>query len=176
MAGSHANLLATQKVEKVVDLVGQKINSKFGEFAADFMESMEIEENWRKELEAKVASLEERLEHTLAHVANLAALTLSVQSQVGDLEDMVMDELDDAEGDTAVSSSSSDFDLVENVVAIPIPTPSIIHGALIPIKVPEEFIPPSLHSTPSPPYIQAWEDDLSHDGVLEYWVDPGVDS
>ena len=78
------------------------------------------------------------------------------------------------EGDhTAVLTSSSEFDLVENMVAIPIPPP-IIHNTLILIEVPEAFIPPSLRTTPSPPYVQAREEDLEHDGVLEYWADPEV--
>jgi hypothetical protein len=58
-------------------------------------------------------------------------------------------------------------DPVENMVAILIPAPSIIHTL---VEIPKEFILPSLRSTPSPPYVQAVEDDLSHDGVLEYWV------
>jgi hypothetical protein len=165
-----------EELEKVVDLVGQKIDVKFGEFAANFMESMEIEESRRNDLEVKVTSLEGQLEHTLAHVVNLATLTLSIQTRVGELEDMVMveSEDEDVEGDTVVSSSLSDFDLVENMVAIPVPTPSIVHDTLIPIEVLEEFIPPSLHSTPSPPYVQAWEEDPLHDGVPEYRVDPEV--
>jgi hypothetical protein len=160
-----------------VDLTGQKIDAKFREFASDFMELMEIEESRQKELEMKVTGLEERLEHTLAHVANLSSLLLSVQTQVGDLEDVVMEESDDNAYGEMVSSSlslSTNVELVKNMVAIPVPAPSIIHHSLIPIKIPEEFIPPSLRSTPSPPYVQAWEDDPSHDGVLEYWVDPEI--
>jgi hypothetical protein len=123
-------------------------------------------------LETKVASLEERLEHTLAHTANLATLLLSVQRQVGEVEDAIMDESEeDAEGDMVVSSSLSDLDPMENVVAIPIPAPTIIHTL---VEIPEEFIPPSFHSTPSPLYILAWGDDLLHDGVPEYWADPEV--
>ena len=45
---------------------------------------------------------------------------------------------------------------------------------LIPVDTPEEFIPPSLCGTPSPPYIQDRDEDPVHDGVLEYWADPGV--
>ena len=140
------------------------------------MEAMEIKESWRTNLEAKVTALEERLEHTLTHTANLATLLLSVQSQVAEVEDAVMAESgdEDAEGDTAVSTSSSEFDLVENMVAIPIPPP-IIH-TLIPIEVPEAFIPPLLHSTPSPPYVAVREEDPLHDGVLEYWADPEASS
>ena len=73
------------------------------------------------------------------------------------------------------SSSLTDVDLVEKMVAIPVPALSAVHMSLAPIEVPEEFIPPSLRSTPSPPYVQAQAEDPTHDGVPEYWVDPGVD-
>jgi hypothetical protein len=81
---------------------------------------------------------------------------------------------EDAEGDTAVSTSSSEFDPVENMVAIPIPPP-VIH-TLIPVEVSEAFIPPSLRTTPSPPYVADCEEDPVHDGVPEYWADPGAGS
>jgi hypothetical protein len=74
-----------------------------------------------------------------------------------------------------VSSSSSDLDPVENMVAIPIPAPSIVHTL---VEIPEEFVPPILRpsssvlSTPSLEYVQALEDDPAHDGIPEYWVDP----
>jgi hypothetical protein len=71
-----------------------------------------------------------------------------------------------------VLSLSSKFDPVENMVVIPIP-PLVIH-TLIPVEVPEAFIPLSLQTTPSPPYVASHEEDLVHDGVLEYWVDLGA--
>jgi hypothetical protein len=165
-----------EELDKVVGLVGEKIDVKMGEFSSDLMEALEIEENHWKDLEAKVSGLEERLEHTLTHVANLASLLLSIQSCVAEVEDAIMEESgeEDAEGEMVVSSSSSKFDPVENMVTIPIPAPSTVY-TLVPVDVPEEFIPPSLHMTPSPPYIPNWEEDPSHDGVLEYWVDPEVD-
>jgi predicted nucleic acid-binding Zn-ribbon protein len=84
-----------EEMEKVVDLIGQKIDVKFREFSSDFMEVMEIEENQRKDLKAKVAGLEERLEHTLTHTANLATLLLSVQSPVVEVKDVIMEESGD---------------------------------------------------------------------------------
>jgi hypothetical protein len=66
-----------------------------------------------------------------------------------------------------LSSSLTDVDLVENMVAIFIPAPSVIHTL---VEIPEEFIFLSLRSTPSP-YVQAVEDDPLHDGVPEYLVD-----
>ena len=116
--------------------------------------------------------LEEKLEHALSHVANLAALLLSIQNRVVQLDDVVMEEASDAEGDTVVSSSSSEFDLVENMVVIPIPPP-VIH-TLIPVEVSEAFIPLSLWMTPSLPYVMDHEEDLVHDGVPEYWADLGA--
>ena len=158
-----------------MDLTGQKIDAKFGEFSSDFMEAMEIEETWRKDLETKVASLEERLEATLAHMANLAALLLSVQTHLGEVEDAVMadSEDDDAKGDEVVSSLSLDFGPAENMVAIPVPAPSVVH-TLIPVDVPEVFIPMSLCSSPSPLYVEAQEEDPLHGGVPEFWADPEV--
>jgi hypothetical protein len=88
------------------------------------------------------------------------------------LEDVVMEEAEDedAEGDTAVSTSSSEFDPVENMVVIPIPPP-VIH-TLIPVEVSEAFIPPLLWVTPSPPYIADRTEDPSHNGTPEFWADP----
>jgi hypothetical protein len=55
----------------VVELAGQKIDAKMGKFSSDLMEALEIKENRRRDLETKVSGLEERLEHTLTHVAKL---------------------------------------------------------------------------------------------------------
>jgi hypothetical protein len=112
-------------------------------------------------------------------MSDLTNLVISLQSRVSEVEDAVMDESKD-DGGEVVSSSSSDLDPVENLVAIPVPAPSIIHTL---VEIPEEFVPPILRpssavpSTPSPEYVEAVEDDLVHDGVPEYWADPeaGVD-
>jgi hypothetical protein len=89
---------------------------------------------------------------------NLAALLLSIQSRVVEVEDVVMaDPEDEAEGEV-LSSSSSDLDPVENMVAIPVPGLSVVHTL---VEIPEEFVPPilwpslSVPSTLSPPYVQA---------------------
>jgi hypothetical protein len=164
-----------EEMDRVVELVGQKIDTKMGEFSANLMEVLEIEENSWKDLEGKVAGLEERLEHTLAHVANLASLLLSIQSCVVEVEDAMMEGTnEDVEG-KVLSSSSSDLDPVENMVAILVPALSIIHML---VEIPEEFVPlilcmsSSVPSTPSSPYVQAMEEDPLHDGTPEYWVDP----
>jgi hypothetical protein len=166
-----------EELDQVVGLVGEKIDVKMGEFSADLMEALEVGENCWKDLEAKVTGLEERLEHTLAHVANLASLLLSVQTRVAEVEDAVMEGTEeDAEGEV-LSTSSSDLDPVENMVVIPIPGPSIVHTL---VEIPEEFVPPILCTsspalpTPSPEYVQALEEDPSHVGVPKYWADPEV--
>jgi hypothetical protein len=163
-----------EELDRVVGLVREKIDTKMGEFSSDLMEALEIEESRRKDLEAKVASLEEKLVNSLNHTADLVRLVVSVQSRVSELEDAVMEESEEG-GEEVVSSSSSDLDPVENMVAIPVPAPSVIHTL---VAIPEEFIPPILQSSPavpstlSPKYVQALEDDLAHDGTPEYWADP----
>jgi hypothetical protein len=108
-------------------------------------------------------------ETTLSQVANLASIVFNLRTRVGELEDAVMEEAD-AKGDAVVSTSSSEFDPVENMVAIPIPPPTI--HTLIPVEVPEALVTLSLQMTPSPPYIVDRVEDPVHDGVPEYWVDP----
>jgi hypothetical protein len=157
----------------VVELVGQKINARMSEFSDQHLEVMEIEEERRSALEEKVAGPEQKPEIAIGHVANMASLLLSVQSRVVEVEDAVMEETEDLE--EVLSSSSSDLDPVENMVAIPIPVPSVVHTL---VEVPEEFVPPILRSssavpsTPSPEYVEALEEDPSHQGVPKYWADP----
>jgi hypothetical protein len=47
-----------EEMDKVIDLVGQKIDAKMGEFSSNLMEALEIEENRQKDLETKVSGLE----------------------------------------------------------------------------------------------------------------------
>jgi hypothetical protein len=164
-----------EEIDRVVELVGQKIDTKMGEFSSDLMEALEIEENQRKDLEAKVAFLEEKLVNSLTHTANLTALILSIQARVVEVEDAVMEESEGDDGGEVASSSSSNLYPVENMVAIPVLAPSAIHML---VEIPEEFVPPILRPplsvplTPSPEYVQALEDDPAHDGTPEYWADP----
>jgi hypothetical protein len=156
-----------EEMDRAVELVGQKIDAKMGEFSSDLMEALEIEENRRKDLKAKVAFLEEKLVNSLTHMSNLMSLILSVQARVAEVEDAVMEEDDDGE---VVFSSFSDLDPVENMVAIPVPAPFVLHML---VGIPEEFVPPILQpssavlSTPSPEYVQALEDDPVHNGTPE---------
>ena len=149
--------------ERVIELVGQKIEVKFKGFIADHVEVVVAEEAKRTALEARVEELEQRLRDTVV-------LLWSFSDHLVEVEDTMMEE-SDAEGEAAASSSLSDFGLVENMVAIPVPGPLVIH-TLIP--VPDMFIPLSVCSSPSPPYVQAWEEDPVHSGVPEYWAGPDV--
>jgi hypothetical protein len=145
-----------EELEKVVRLVGEKIEAKFGEFSNEFLEVMGIEDTCWSALEERVTALE-------GIVALFTGLLSSVQQCVRELEDAMLEE----------SDAEEDVDPVENIVAILVPAPSVIH-MLVPVNTPEEFIPPSLHGMPSPPYVRDRDEDLVHDGVPEYWVDPGV--
>ena len=88
-----------------------------------------------------------------------------------------MEESEEDNTEVPSPSSSSDLDPVENMVAIPIPAPSVVHTL---VEIPEEFVPPvlrssaSVASTPSPEYVQALEEDPASHGVPEFWADPEV--
>jgi hypothetical protein len=83
----------------------------------------------------------------------------------------------------------SDLDLVENMVAIPVPAPGVVIHTLVPVDIPMEFVPPILcdlnplgepegvaishaQASPSQTYIESQDEDPMHlEGVLEFWVD-----
>jgi uncharacterized protein YoxC len=163
-----------EELDRVVGLVGEKIDARMSEFSNQHMEAVAAEEARRVALEAKVAFLEEKLTDSLLRSSDLVNLVLALQNRVGEIEDAVMEE-SEGSGPEVESSSSADLDPIENMVAIPVPALSIIHTL---VAIPEEFIPPILQSssavpsTPSPEYVQALEDDLAHDGIPEYWADP----
>ena len=165
-----------EELEQTISLVEGKIDAKIREITADWVEALEIEEAWQKDLEEKVAFLEEKITNCLLHQADMVNLVLALQGHLSEVEDAVMEESEE-EGAEVLSSSSSDLDPVENMVAIPVLAPSVIHTL---VEIPEEFVPPilwlpsSVTLTPSPEYVQVLEEDLSHAGVPEYWVDPKV--
>jgi chromosome segregation ATPase len=80
------------ELEKVVDLAGMKIKTKVSAIATNFAKAMEIEKARWSASEAKIVALEEKPEHALSHIANLAGLLISIQNMVGQLEDVVMEE------------------------------------------------------------------------------------
>ena len=157
----------------MVSLVEGKIDAKIGEITADWMEALEIEEARRKDLE-KVAFLEEKITNCLLHQADTVNLVLTLQGHLTQVEDVVMEESKE-DVEVPSSSSSSDLDPVENMVAIPIPALSVIRTL---VEIPEEFVPPilrsssSVASTPSPEYVQALEEDPASHGIPEFWADP----
>jgi hypothetical protein len=59
-----------------VELVGQKIDSKFGEFASDVMEMVEIKESHREDLVSVradcLATLSDRCMHATTQATNVA--------------------------------------------------------------------------------------------------------
>jgi hypothetical protein len=162
-----------EELDRVMALVGERIDAKIGEITSDWVEALEIEENRRKDLEGKVAFLEEKVVNFLTYQQDTVALVLSLQGRLSEVEDAVMEESDGVQ-EEVVSSSSSDLDPVENMVAILVPAPSIIHTL---VEIPEGFVPPifwsssSVASTPSPEYVQAVEEDPLHAGVPEFWAD-----
>ena len=162
-----------EELDWVVSLVGEKIDAKIGEITADWVEALEIEENQRKDLEEKVAFLE-KITNCFLHQADTVNLILALQGRISQVEDAVMEESEEEEAEV-LSSSSSNLDPVENMVAIPIPAPSVVHML---VEIPEEFVPPvlrsslSVTSTLSPEYVQALEEDPLHIGIPEYWADP----
>jgi hypothetical protein len=156
-----------EELDKVMALVGEKIQSGMEDLSSRFSEALELEGRRYGVLARDVELLKSQLETPQENNVLLAGLITSLQGRVGELEDVVMEESDDdAEGEV-VSLSLSDMELVENMVALPVPAPLMFCYTLVPVETPGEFVPPSLHSTPSPPYVKPVEDDLSHDGVLE---------
>ena len=81
-----------EELEGTVSLVEEKINSKIGEITADWMEALEIEEARRKDLEEKVAFLEEKITNCLLHQADTVNLVLALQGRLTQVEDVVMEE------------------------------------------------------------------------------------
>jgi hypothetical protein len=171
------------RINKVIDrkMVRQdeELDWVVGLFGERLEEVVASETAWRVALEEKVAFLEEKLTDSLLRSSDLVNLVLTLQNRVGEIEDDVMEE-SEGSGPEVVSSSLSDLDPIENMVAIPVPAPSIVHML---VAIPEEFIPPVLQSssavpsTLSPEYVQALEDDPAHGGAPEFWADPeaGVD-
>jgi hypothetical protein len=129
-----------KELDRVMALVWEKIDAKIGEITSDWVEALEIKENRRKDLEGKVAFLEEKVVNFLTYQQDTVALVLSLQGRLSEVEDAMM-EGSDVVQEEVVSSSSSDLDPVENMVAIPVPAPSIIHTL---VEIPEEFVPPIL--------------------------------
>jgi chromosome segregation ATPase len=161
-----------EELDRVMALVGEKINAGMEELKAEFLEVLEVEGRRYGVLARDVELVKSRLETAQETNILLVSRLGAFQARVMELEDALMEGSEDAKGEP--SESSSDLEPVENMVAIPIPAPSVVR-TLVPVEVASKFIPPSHHLTPSPPYVAEWLEDPEHSGVPEFWVDPGVD-
>jgi hypothetical protein len=79
-------------------LVGEKIEAKFGEFSDQFLGAMKMEDAQCLETEEKVTVLEEKIASLNASNTILAVMVTSLQTHIGELEDVIMED-SDAEGD-----------------------------------------------------------------------------
>jgi hypothetical protein len=154
-----------EELDRVMALVGEKICAGMEELKAEFLEALELEGRRYGVLASDMELVKSRLVTAQENNVLLVSRLSSFQAELTDLEDAMMEESEDAEGEP--SDSSSDLEPVENIVAIPVPGPSMIH-ALVPVETPFKFIPPSLHLTPFPPYVAERSEDLEHSGVPEF--------
>jgi hypothetical protein len=161
-----------EELDRVMALVGEKIAASVEKLRAEFLEVLGVEGRRYSTLASDMELVKLWLATSQENNVLLASQLGSLQARLTNLEDTVMSDGDDAEGEP--SDSSSDLEPVENVVAIPVPGPSVIH-TLVPVETPLEYIPPSLCLTPSPPYVAERSEDPEHSGVPEFWVDLGVD-
>jgi hypothetical protein len=74
----NKNFVHLDEELEVVELVGQKIDSKFGEFASDVMEMVEIKESHREDLVSVradcLATLSDRCMHATTQATNVARI------------------------------------------------------------------------------------------------------
>jgi hypothetical protein len=160
-----------EELDRVMALVGKKIQSGMEDLNTRFAEALELE-GWRygalaRDMELVKSWLETAQENNILLVTHLSAF----QVRITKVEDVLMNDLD-AEGEPL--DLSSDLDPVKNIIAIPVPGPSMVH-TLVPVEVPSEFIPPPLRVTPSPPYVADRVEDPEHSSVPESWVDLAAD-
>jgi hypothetical protein len=81
-----------EELDRVVGLVGERIDARMSEFSDQHMEAVAAGEAQRVALEAKVAFLEEKLTDSLLRSSDLVNLVLALQNRVGEIEDAVMEE------------------------------------------------------------------------------------
>jgi hypothetical protein len=156
-----------EELDRVMALVEEKIQAGLDDLSAKFEEVLDAEGERYGVLARDMELVNSHLETVKENNILLASHLGAFQARVMDLEDVMMSDSEDTKGE--LSDSSTDVDPVENMVAIPVPGPSVIH-TLVPVETPSEFIPPSLHATPSPPYVAEQAEDPEHHGVPEYWA------
>jgi hypothetical protein len=154
-----------EELDRVTALVGEKIEAGLAGLKAEFQEALEAEGRRFGLLARDLELAKSRLETAQANNELLALWLSNFQICLTNVEDAVM-ESSDAEGEP--SDSSSDLEPVENMVAIPVPGPSVI-TTLVPVD--SEYIPPVLRGTPSPPYVAEQSADPTHGGVPEAWAE-----
>jgi hypothetical protein len=159
-----------EELDRVMALIGEKIQSEMEDIKTRFQEALDVEGQRYGVLARDMELVKSRLETAQENNILLASRLSAFQVRILEIEDVLMDDAN-AEGEPL--DLSSDHDPVENVNAIPVPGPSVVH-TLVPVEVPSKYIPPSLHVTPSPPYVASHGDNLEHSGVPEYWVDSDV--
>jgi chromosome segregation ATPase len=81
-----------EELDRVTGLVREKIDSKFSDFANEYMEAVATEEARRVSLEAKVSFLKEKLTDLLLRMSDLVNLVLAIQTRVSEVEDAMMEE------------------------------------------------------------------------------------
>jgi hypothetical protein len=89
------------EMDKVVGLIGERIDTKFSDFSDQFMEEVVAEEARRVALEEKVAFPEEKLTNSLLRSSDLVNLVLALQTCVSEVEDAIMEEPEGSGGEVA---------------------------------------------------------------------------
>jgi chromosome segregation ATPase len=154
-----------EELDRVMALVGEKIDVGLVGLKAEFQEALEAEGRRYGILARDLELVKSYLKTAQVNNEPLVLRLSNFQIHLTDIEDAVM-ESSDAEGEP--SDSSSDLEPVENMVAIPVPGPSVI-TTLIPVD--SKYIPPVLRVTPSPLYVAEQSKDPAHGGVLEFWAE-----
>jgi hypothetical protein len=156
-----------EELDRVMALVGEKIQSGMEDLSTQFNEALEVEGQRYGVLARDMELVKSQLETAQENNVLLAGRLSAFQVRLLEVKDVLMEDAD-AEGEP--SDLSSDLDPVQNMVAIPIPGPVVVH-TLVPVEVSSEYIPPSLCITPSPPYMAELGEGPEHSGVPKYWVD-----
>jgi hypothetical protein len=160
-----------EELDRVTALCRERIDSVLVDLNERFTEALEVEGRKYGVLARDMELVKLQLVTVQENNVLLASRLSAFQVRLLEVEDAMMEDAD-AEGEP--SDSLSDLDPVENMVAIPIPGPSVVQ-TLIPVEVPSEFVPPSLRTIPSPPYVAERLEDPEHSGVPKFWVDLETD-
>jgi hypothetical protein len=159
-----------EELDRVMALVGEKIQSVMEDLSTQFNEALEVEGQRYGVLARDMELVKSQLETAQENNILLASRLLAFQVRLLEVEDILMEDTD-AEGEPL--DSSSNLNPVENVIAIPVPGSAVVH-TLVPVEVPSKFVPLSLHITPSPPNVAEHGEDPEHNSIPEYWAESEV--